>query len=318
MLGKIQSIRCYFITDRRGISPLVDYQKDTPTVIINEPDKIEGFMRALWQSEPQPAGFKVKEPYGVAIVIQTAKGKKPAYFHCYIWPDNLLVTPLLTPDVATWPAYPLYAHLRENYPGLTPDALDPLSLKVSTDKQKYIYGEPVIITVSIKNNSPQKFQMDLGRNFCGNIVLTENGATYRYSAPDQGGYIFGGSFVLLPNKEIPLKTVLNNWNLFPTKGEHTITLQISTLPTLSATFQVNVEKSDPKELQEKIIQTVNGLSSFDRIAIGYNGKADLLKKWIESLPRFLSKAELDRIRQSMTPETRKNFEQCLEVPQAYD
>jgi hypothetical protein len=194
----------------------------------------------------------------------------------------------------------------------------PLSLQVSTDKQKYIYGEPVMIHGVIKNNSTKMQELKFGTDFFEHIVLIENGTSHSYAFKFVNSYLPSGDYWMEPGKEIPFQFLLSDWNLFPAPGEHTIKFRLTTHPKLHTHLTFDVEKADPQQLQEKIIRTVNDLASNPLRFPTREDKDDLLKKWIESLPRFMSQAELDRIRQSMTPETRKNFEQCLEVPNIRD
>jgi len=114
----IKTIWCYYTADQRGLSPLVDYTTRKPTAVIDDHHNISSFMAALGKYEEMPSGIQVLHPGGIAIVMFFKSGGKPAYFHCYLWSQSVMVTPLLDPDVATMPTFAFYQYILKNYPQL--------------------------------------------------------------------------------------------------------------------------------------------------------------------------------------------------------
>jgi hypothetical protein len=120
----IKSIWCYYTPGQREIGPLVDYTKRSPTLVIDDPRRIQDFMVMLLVCGKMPAGVKILHPGALAMVIFFSSGGKPAYFHCYLWRDKVLTTPLLPEDESA-PAFPFYRYIVRNYPALAGESPAP-------------------------------------------------------------------------------------------------------------------------------------------------------------------------------------------------
>ena len=118
-LNDINQISCYYRVGQTGLNPIINYKEKAPKIVITDSNKIRSFMAALMQGGEMPAGMRISRPGGIVIVLFFKSDPTPAYFHCYLWPDRVMMTPLLDGDVATGSAYSFYKYIKTTFPELT-------------------------------------------------------------------------------------------------------------------------------------------------------------------------------------------------------
>jgi hypothetical protein len=147
-------------------------------------------------------------------------------------------------------------------------------VSIAPSQQEYLSGEPIMLELTVSNESASADSINLGFDFQGDILFASNGRIYQFKRPTQA-LSKSPIYKIRPNSEYTETILLDDWTGHLPEGLYAFKCSTAARPDLAKAFSVRIVPPNQDLLRKKIVETVKILETTKDAS-----EAKILKRWL--------------------------------------